>query len=219
MEVLANLGQAIAVIAACWAIISGVDAWKREYIGKRKLELAEDALALFFEIKDTIAHIRSPFSNTEEGKSRKRSDRESPAESELLDRGYIVFERYESRKSVFIQFSTLKYRFMATFGSETEKIFSDTNKTLNSIFIAARLLATHYWPRQGRVHMTEQEFEKHLDDMNKHEGVFWDMLNDEDEIRSKLETIQNELEKITKPCFEETMRSYTIFTKRLNKNG
>ncbi|WP_213999727.1 hypothetical protein [Arsukibacterium sp.] len=67
--------------------------------------------------------------------------------------------------------------------------------------------------------MTEQEFEKHLDDMNKHEGVFWDMLNDEDEIRSKLETIQNELEKITKPCFEETMRSYAMFTKRLNKNG
>ena len=33
---LTSIAQAISIIAACWAIVSGVGAWKREFIGKRK---------------------------------------------------------------------------------------------------------------------------------------------------------------------------------------
>lgn len=29
--------------------IYGINAWRREYVGKRQLELAEDSLALFYE--------------------------------------------------------------------------------------------------------------------------------------------------------------------------
>ena len=76
-----NFAQAGAVIPACWAIISGIGAWKREFIGKRQIELAEQALAKFFEIKDAIAMIRSPFSRSDEGLSRQRSEHESEATS------------------------------------------------------------------------------------------------------------------------------------------
>ena len=72
-----TLAQAGAVISACWAIITGIGAWKREFIGKRQIELAEQVLAKFFEIKDAIAMIRSPFSRADEGSSRKRSEHES----------------------------------------------------------------------------------------------------------------------------------------------
>lgn len=133
-------------------------------------------------------------------------------EAKLLDRGYIVFERYESRKDVFVRFNTLKYKFMATFGPETENIFTDCNQTLNSIFISARQLATHYWQRQGRVQMEGDDFQRHLDEMNKHEGIFWDRMDAEDEIRQKLLTIQDQLDLVTKPCFEEPMKTYSFFT-------
>ncbi len=219
MELLANISQAIAIIAACWAIISGVGTWKREFIGKRKIELAEEVLATFFEVKDAIAFIRNPFSNTQEGTSRKRGKNERPKESELLDRGYIVFERYEQKKEAFVKFNTLKYRFMASFGPETEIIFTDYNQILNSIFVSARMLATHYWQRQGRVQMNEEEFQRHLNEMHRHEGVFWDSIQDEDEIRNKLQAIQEQLDLVTKPCFEEPMKSYDIFTKKLFKKG
>ncbi len=134
MESIALIGQAIAIVAACWAIISGVGAWKREFIEKRRIELAEEVLASFFEIKDVIAAIRNPFAAEEEGKTRKRGDHESKNDAKLLDRGYIVFERYETKKESFVRFNTLKYKFMATFGSETEEIFAECNKILNSIF-------------------------------------------------------------------------------------
>lgn len=211
--------QSVAVISACWAIISGIGAWKREFIGKKKIELAEETLAVFFEIKDAIAFIRNPWSGSEEVKSRKRTPHETEAESQLLDRGYIVFERYESKKEIFVRFNTLKYKFMAVFGPETENIFKEANKTLNSIFTSANMLATHYWQRQGRAKMEPDELQKHLDEMHKHEGIFWDRYNENDAIRNKLAEIQQELEQVTKPCFEEPMKTYTIFTRQWFSKG
>ncbi|WP_230372302.1 hypothetical protein [Vibrio cholerae] len=90
LEVITLLGKTIAVISACWAIVSGVGAWKREFIGKRRIELAEETLATFFEIKDAIAFIRSPFASVGEGESRVVGEREKPEETELLNRGHIV---------------------------------------------------------------------------------------------------------------------------------
>jgi hypothetical protein len=214
MTELATIAQAIAIISACWAIISGIGAWKREFIGKRKIELAEETLAAFFEIKDAIAFIRNPWSSGNEGSTRKRATYETDPESQLLDRGHVVFERYESKKDIFVHFNTLKYKFMAVFGTETEKIFLDTNKTLHSIFSSANMLATYYWQRQGRVRMEPDEFQKHLDEMHRHEGIFWDRYTDTDEIRNQLAATQQELEQVTKPCFEEPMRSYALLTKQ-----
>lgn len=219
MVELATIIQAVSVVAACWAIITGVGAWKREFIGKRKIELAEETLATYFEIKDAIAFIRSPFSSNTEGSTREQAPYETEAEKQLLNRGFIVFERYEKKKEIFIRFSTLKYKFMAVFGPKTEQIFTDTHQIINSIFTSANMLATHYWQRQGRVKMETDVFQKHLDEMHRHEGIFWDRYNENDEIREKLLAIQTSLESLTKPCFEEPMKTYTTLTKEWFSKG
>jgi hypothetical protein len=90
----------------------------------------------------------------------------------------------------------------------------DTNKVLNSIFSSSRLLSTLYWQRQGRVLMTPDEFQKHLDEMQRHERIFWEMGGEADEIRRQLQDVQTRLEAITAPCFKEPMTSYAIFTKQ-----
>jgi hypothetical protein len=213
-ENIAIISQAVGVIAACWAIISGIDAWKREYIGKKRIDVAEETLISFLELKDAISFIRNPFSNTEEGNSRKKRETETEAETELLNRGYIVFERYEKRKDVFIRFNTLKYRYMAVFGIDKASIFEETNRSLNSIFAAARMLATYYWPRQGRVHMTEEEFRKHLEEMNNQEGIFWETtLNDK--VNQQLDCIQEQLINVLKPLLDESMKTYKLSIKNL----
>jgi hypothetical protein len=215
----ANILQSVSIILACWAVIAGIDAWKREFIGKRRIELAESVLAKFYEVNDAIAFIRNPWTNTAEGQSRKKADHETKDESALLDRAYIVFERYEKKKDIFNEFNILKYKAMASFGKDTGEIFDRTNKVLNSIFISAQMLGTHYWQRQGRVHMEGDEFKRHLEEMHKHEGIFWDRYKDEDEIRKELSEILLLLEKITKPCFEEPSTLYSLATKKLLKRG
>lgn len=208
-----TLAQAGAVILACWSIVSGIGAWKREFIGKRQIELAEQTLAKFFEIKDAIAMIRSPFSRSDEGKSRQRSEHESESTAQLLNRGYIVVERYSKKEAAFAEFNTLKYRFMASFGSETEGIFTETMSVLNSIFVSAQMLGTHYWQRQGRVPMEPEEFQNHLEEMHRHERIFWDHGTADDEIRTKLGAIQSKLDAAVSPCFREPMATYTWLTR------
>ncbi|HCH4140965.1 TPA: hypothetical protein NKV59_004498 [Vibrio parahaemolyticus] len=215
LEVITLLGKTIAVISACWAIVSGIGAWKREFIGKRRIELAEEALATFFEIKDAVAFIRSPFSSTGEGESRVVGECETPEETELLNRGHIVFERYEKRREVFARFETLKYKFMAAYGAESEDIFKDTNKTVNTIFHSPRQLATWYWKRQGNTKMSDVEFDKHLEQMRKHEDVFWDTWEDDDVIRKQLQSVQVKLDKVVESTFEEPMSTYKVLTKKL----
>lgn len=161
----ANILQAISIILACWAVIAGIDAWKREFIGKRRIELAESLLAKFYEV------------------------------------------------------NILKYKAMASFAKDAGEIFDRTNKVLNSIFISAHMLGTHYWQRQGRVRMEGDEFKKHLEEMHKQEGIFCDMYKDEDEIRKELYEILLLLEKITKPCFEEPSILYSLATKKLLKRS
>jgi hypothetical protein len=211
---LATIAQAVSIFAACWAIIAGIGAWKREFIGKRQIELAELVLAKFFEIRDAIAYIRNPFSHVDEGSTRQRGEYETPDQSQLLDRGYIVIERYAKKKAIFAEFNTLKYRFMASFGADTEEIFIETSKAVNSIFSSARILATHYWNRQGRVEMDADEFQKHLSGMDKHEGIFWDSGTEDDEVRSRLNEIQSKLDVAVAPGFQKPTTLYSVFTKR-----
>ena len=67
--------------------------------------------------------------------------------------------------------------------------------------------------------MNDSEFKKHLNGMTSHESVFWDRMDDEDEIRKMLQEVQNKLDVITKPCFEEPVKTYTIFTTQWFKKG
>ena len=96
-----ELAKNISVILGALALISGIRAWKREYIGKRKIEIAEDTLMLFYQARDAIREIRNPFGRSGEGSSRQKADNETERETELLDRAYVVYERYQKHEELF----------------------------------------------------------------------------------------------------------------------
>jgi hypothetical protein len=210
---IATILQAISVILACWAVIAGIDAWKREFVGKRKIEIAEQTLAKFFEVKDAIRFIRNPFARIDEGKSRKRSSGESEDESDALDQGYVAIERLQTKEGAFADFNALKYRFMASFGPENESIFGEVFKIVNSIRAATRTLARHYWNQGNRIAQSDA-YEKRLQEMSRFERIIWDHGEADDDIMLKLAEVQKKLEEVTKPCFEEQMASYNLLTRK-----
>ena len=79
------IAEIIAASVASFAVIYGVNAWRREYVGKRKIELAEEVLALFYEARDVISYIRNPFSVAGEGSTRNAAPNESPEEKQIND--------------------------------------------------------------------------------------------------------------------------------------
>jgi hypothetical protein len=198
-----EIAQNISVIIACLAIILGVDAWKREYVGKRKIELAEDVLTLFYQARDAVGRIRSPFRRHGEGETRKTGEYENPNEKELLDRAYVVVERFEKEREIFNKLDVLRYRFMARFGVNAKKPFDDLRSIITDIFLSANMLGTHYWQRQGRAQMSEAEFQKHLKELNEHEAIFWEGRLESDPIKKRLDGTIEGIEKICRPIIQD----------------
>ena len=213
---IADVITAISVAIAALAFVAGINAWKLEFVGKRRIELAENVLALFYEAQDAIREIRNPFSFGGEGTTRKRSEHEREEESQLLDQAYVVFERYQKREKLFAELRSMKYRVKATFGSKAGEPFDELNMVLNEIFSSARILGTYYWKRQGRVRMSENEFQKHLEQMNKHEAIFWFMGEEKDEITPR---VQRAVEKIESIAIEASMMKASWFSKVKKEKG
>jgi hypothetical protein len=190
----ADILESISLIIAAWTVIIGVNAWRHEFIGKRRIELAEEVLALFYEARDVISYIRSPFGYVGEGSSRKSSENESPEEKQIYDNAYVVVERYNKNQELLNKIYSMRYRFMAQFGKEASVPFDDLRKIVNDIFISSRML-THHWKDQGRrTWKSEAEFNKHLEEMHKYEAVFWEMSVDDDPIIPRVSAVISNIE-------------------------
>ncbi len=196
-NLLLDIIKSISIIIASIVAVYGIDSWRRETKWKRKYELAEEALSLFYEIQDAISIIRSPLGYVGEGKSRKRDKNEREEDSEILDRAYVVIERFENNKEPFFKLRALKYRFITIFGKESECFFNDVVILTNRIISVSGLLGKRYWKDQGKRQFTEEQFEKHLKRMEEYEGVIWENNSEnEDEIKIKLEQIIEGIEKV-----------------------
>jgi len=181
-EVLSNILQGASFLIAALSFAYGVNAWHREYVGRRRIELAEEVLALFYEARDIISIVRSPLSSTEEGKTRAAPEGERSDEKEVKDRAFVVFERFRKHKEPFNRLHAMRYRFMAQFGREAGQPFDDLQSIVREIFLSANMLQ-HYWLQHARRQwLSEQELKDHLEKMHKHEAVFWEGASDDDPI-------------------------------------
>ena len=197
METILHILQSISIIIACWVAIIGINAWRREFIGKRRIELAEEVLGAFFAVKDAVDYIRSPVSHSDEGSTRQKQNYETSEETKILNRAFIVFERYGKQKDVFNRFAVLKYRFMASFGEDKESMFDKTTQILNRILVASEALGT-YWQHESDARNDEIK-QKH---MNECESIIYKRYWD-DPLQKDIEDVQAKLEEATSPCFSE----------------
>ena len=132
------VGQNVAIIAASCTAIYGISSWRREFIGRRRIELAEKALALFYEAKDVIGAIRNPLGHIKEGSSREPSPGETAEMKENLDRAFVASERCNKHIRLFSRIRSLRYRFVAVFGVAKSKPFGDLLHTIKELRDAAQ---------------------------------------------------------------------------------
>jgi hypothetical protein len=189
----------ISLILASWTAIYGIDAWRREYRGKRKMELAEEALCLFYETRDAIRSIRSPFGYGGEGENRKVSGEETPEQKKARDEAFVVFERYQRHQELFSKLYAMRYRFMANFGKHAAEPFDMIKKVINEIFISARMLS-EMWSKNFE-HWSEERTEKHIEQVRKHENIFW-WSGSEDPIDKRVDEAVSRIEETTKAIIE-----------------
>jgi hypothetical protein len=185
--------EQISILIGIWVLIYGIDAWRREHVGRRQLELAEDTLALFYEAADAIRHMRHPASFGYETEEVERSEGETDSQFQARKNASVVFHRYNKYQEIFNKIHASRYRFMAQIGKEKSEPFIELRKIVNEITLSARMLA-RLWARNH--FRTDDQWEKHQEQINKHEAVFWEGLEEEDPINPKLEKVIKDIEKI-----------------------
>lgn len=110
------------IITAITAIIGlafakrGLDKWHAETIGKRKAELAEQALAAFYEARDVFIWVRSPGMFGREGESRTAAAEETDQQRRDRNTLFVPLERLTRNAELFARIYTLRYSFAAHFG-------------------------------------------------------------------------------------------------------
>ncbi len=91
-KLIVDIFQGISVIFASLLAIYGIDSWRREFQGKRQIELAEETLALFYEAREAIMSIRSIGGYEGEGKSRQRKEGETPEQKAARDKAFVFLK-------------------------------------------------------------------------------------------------------------------------------
>ena len=192
MDLLEGAKQ-LSILVGIGVALYGIDSWRREHSGKRRLELAEDALALFYEAADAIKHIRHPASFGSELSEIVQNDGETEAAFTARKNASIVFVRYQQHQEAFNKLHAMRYRFMAQIGKDSAKPFDELRSIVTSIQMSASWLA-RLWPREH--FRTDDQWESHRKLVEKYEAVFWDHFEDDDPINLRLSALVSDVERI-----------------------
>lgn len=137
-------GTVTAITAIIGVLIakSGLSKWRTEAIGKRKAELAEQALTLFYEIADVFIWARSPGSFKGDGETRTLLPHETTEQRDARNTYFIPLERLTRETELFSRLQSLRYTFLAYFGEEAIGPFKEVRELHTSIASSAAMLIT-----------------------------------------------------------------------------
>ncbi|MGA2404248.1 MAG: hypothetical protein ABSG91_21505 [Syntrophobacteraceae bacterium] len=190
MDVLETVRD-LSILGTALIAIYGIDSWRRESITRKKTELAEAALALFYEAEDAIRMIRYPGSYGSEGSTRKPGPNENLRQKEARDTAHVLIERYLNCKKLFNRIHSIRYRFTVQFGKESTEPFDELHKLVRILIDSARRLAEIWAKAPGNI--PQEDREKHDYWREKYEAIFWEESKD-DEINLSLKSIIRRIE-------------------------
>ena len=212
--IILNYIKEISLIFGIFIGIYSINSWRREHIGKRKIELAEDTLSLFYEAKDAILHIRHVLSYGNETSDVERLEGEPDKNYEARKKASIVFIRYNTHQELFSKIHALRYRFMAQIGKDKAKPFEDLRNVINEILTSARMLSILWAKERFR---TEEQEQKHWDEVEQFEKVFWDHMDANDPINPKIDAIITEIETTCNSVISGTLPLYRSIAGKLSR--
>jgi hypothetical protein len=198
--------QAGAVITASVVGFRGISAWRREFIGRRRIELAEEVLCLFYQAKDVVEFIRFPAGYASEASGRKAEPNETAEQKRILDDAYVTEERYNRNSELFSRIRTLRYRVMAQFGKASAAPFDELKSILDEILVALR-----QWVRLSKVNekifTTPESLSAHHKRIEGCENTVWG-ATENDPIQRRLAEMTTQAERLCEPYITGRMKQH-----------
>ncbi|MGU3537738.1 hypothetical protein [Methylobacterium sp. A54F] len=125
-------GAAICTTFFAW---KALDKWRTETIGKRRLELAEEVLAAFYQVQATIQDARTAFVD-----AREMVREEGVPENVVRSAYYAPVRRLRDSYDKIVDLRTKRHRFAAVFGTQATKPWNEIDEVLRDIDNASEAL-------------------------------------------------------------------------------
>lgn len=186
-----NLISSISVVIASIIGIWGINTWRKEIPFRRKYELAEKVLANAYEAVEVINIIRFPAGTISEGETREPNERETLHQTKILNKLYVVKERFFKNNDSYKRLFSLRFQLKAVFGDELEQSVNTILGMPNKIFATVEQYAdTLINPSSFK----EEEVIKITKEYNK--AVFGSLTKkEEDPIYNEMKEALQDLEK------------------------
>lgn len=187
--------QAAGVIFAAALGWRGITTWRRQLIGRRKAEVAEQALTASYRIREAFDFIRSPAAFGGEGETRERDGNESEGETRLRNTAFVPVERINKAGETFTELQKARLLCKVYFGDAAEQPFVKLLGVRSKVIVAARMLS-----------MTAQDraFGQFKDRkiVREWEAVIWDLGTD-DQYKQAIAQAVAEIEAICAPHLKD----------------
>ena len=204
------------VIIAAWVAIYSIDAWRREYIGRRQLEIAEEVLALFYEARDAIYYIRNTSGYFWGAQFLPQLEGESKEKRNARYQIKIFTKRYRVAQKILIKIYSIKYRFKSQFPKETLKPFDELMEIVNEINSAAKILEC-LWDKGPMDIENKEEANQLRADIIKNEKILWDKRFEDDPINKRINNIIEHMENNCLKIIHAKGTLYSLLNKPLTK--
>lgn len=189
--------DSVAVVIASLVALYGISAWKREHVGKKRIELAEEVLELFYALRDIVRDARNDLQwSGALAPPRQPHEGETEQEKRIRDHFHANMYQYSLHQETFNRLEAKRHRFMVYFGQEAQQPFTDLARVMGKIRNAIRTtgrLEEHYHRRE----MPEKQRQYHQEAVE----VMW-THGDDDEISTDLKRIIAAIEEICRPEIE-----------------
>lgn len=191
---LTSIVQAIAVVVVAIPAFRGLNAWRDELLGKKKIELAEEALCLAYELQSVIEWARHPASRRHEGEDRPGRDDEPEHRQNLNDAYYSRISRLNENAEEFARLRTILPRVRVHFGADAHAALHRFGIVRNQINNAVGMLISN---------STEDGYPRDL--YQRHQDIIWDTCDDDnpDEIRRQVNEAVTSIEEICFPVLRK----------------
>jgi hypothetical protein len=175
---------AVAAALAAWQGIKGLSMWRREEAGRRRMELAEDALSEFYEARDIFKWVRSPVRLDDD------DDDEATSAQSAHDVYSPILRRLAEDGDFFGRMRARRYRVHALFGAEAVEPYDIINGVHRDVTQAAKMLIQT--PQAARASTDQKRSDEWKD-------TVWDDADEEDEINARIEAAVSKAEAVFRP--------------------
>ncbi|WP_439601421.1 hypothetical protein [Devosia sp.] len=159
ISALANLAIAVAACFAAWQGVKGLSTWRYETVGRRRVELAEDTLAAFYEAVALIERSRDEIMWSPLMMQRPGREQDTDEVKDRRDSYYVLHLATKDQREFFARFQARRFRVVAAFDRDAGALFARMEDLHRRHQRAVGGL--HYWdPGTNLVPKDPQELEQ-----------------------------------------------------------